>query len=68
MKLKTSFTVGHLMCERSEENIKFMQDFNNTLSKLIQSDEYKALIYHFAADLPAEQFNKIYQHALLDEE
>jgi hypothetical protein len=56
------------MCERSEENIKFMQDFNNTLSKLIQSDEYKALIYHFAADLPAEQFNKIYQQALLDEE
>lgn len=67
LKLKTSFTVGHLMCERSEENIKFMQDFNNTLSKLIQSDEYKALIYHFAADLPAEQFNKIYQQALLGE-
>ncbi len=35
--------------------------------KIIQSDEYKALIYHFAADLPAEEFNKIYQQALLGE-
>jgi len=67
LKLNTSFTVGHLMCERSEENIKFVHDFNNTLSKLIQSDKYKALIYHFAADLPAEEFNKIYQQALLGE-
>lgn len=48
--------------------MKFMQNFNNTLSKLIQSDKYKALIYHFTADLPAEEFNKIYQQALLDGE
>ena len=27
LKLNTSFTVGHLMCERSEENIKFVHDY-----------------------------------------
>lgn len=66
LKLKTPFTVGHLMCKRSEKNIKFIYDFNSALSKLILRSEYKALIYHFAADLPAKQFDKIYQQALLD--
>jgi len=66
LKLKTPFTVGHLMCQRSEDNIRFMLDFNHSVSTLIQSDEYKSLIYQYAADLPLAQFNNIYKQALLD--
>lgn len=43
-----------------------MLDFNHSVSTLIQSDEYKSLIYQYATDLPMAQFNKIYKQALLD--
>jgi len=65
LNLKSPFTVGHLMCQRSGESARFVDDFDKVVSKLIQSSEYKEVIRSFAIGLSSERFEYIYQQALL---
>jgi len=57
------YTLGYLMCSKSEGNKQFLADFNRSLAELKQQDVYREHHRHSAKSLSDNKFNLLFEHA-----
>lgn len=63
LPIEQPFTLGHLMCKKSETNQKFIADFNLQLKKLIHTDSYFNDMRSAAKGISERKFELLYQKA-----
>lgn len=60
LPIKELYTLGHLMCKRSEKNQTFIQDFNRVLADISKSNAYFSLMSNAASGVSKEEFKRYY--------
>lgn len=57
------YTLGYLMCKKSEDNQAFIEDFNAELESLYHRPEFKKILSRFAAGVPFDKLEPLINEA-----